>query len=170
MLHYCPLMRLCIPSGLFPLGFPTENLPPLLTSSKCTTWPSYLLVLITHRRPNIWWWAQILKLAMMQSSPSSCYFLVLRSKHSGQHPFLRHLQSMFFHHLRDQVSHPHKRYDYSFVYFYFTFCNCQKMNFNTLLLATVYLHLPSISHDRQKNWEPHLLTDLSVSTALYTSR
>jgi hypothetical protein len=165
-------MRLSIPSGLFPLGFPTENLPAVLIASRSTTWPSYLLLLdlITRNRPNIWWRVQIFKLTMMQISPSSCHFLAVRSKYSGQHPVLRHLQSMFCHHVRDQVSHPHKRYDYSFVYFYFTFCNCQKMNFNTLLLATVYLHLLCIRQDRQKNWKRHLLTDLFVTTVLYTYR
>jgi hypothetical protein len=68
---------------------------------------------------------------LMQISPSSCHFLTLKSKHSVQHLVLRHLQSMFLHYARDQVSHPHKKCDYSFVYFYFTFCNCQKQNFNT---------------------------------------
>ena len=130
-----------------------------------------LLDLKTFKRPNIWWRVQITKLTITQISPSSCHFLTLKSKHSVQHLVLRHLRSMFFHHVRDKVSRPHKSYDYSFVYFYFTFSKCKKQNFNTFFflirncLFTFAKYMPRQT-DRE-NWEPHLLTDLFVHIVLY---
>jgi hypothetical protein len=42
------------------------------------------------------WSVQVMKLPIMQSSPISCHFLYLRSKHSTQYSVLKHSQSMFF--------------------------------------------------------------------------
>jgi len=36
-----------------------------------------------------------MKHLIMQTSPSSCYFLPLRSKYSPRHPVLKHLKSVF---------------------------------------------------------------------------
>jgi len=64
------------PSCLFPSGFPTKtavhiSLPP-------THPPQF-------DYPNIMWWSvPIIKLLIIHSSPSSCHFLLLRSKHSPQ--------------------------------------------------------------------------------------
>jgi len=46
---------------------------------------------------NIWWSIHIMKLLIMQSSPSSCHFLPLGSKYS-QCPIFRHPQSECFNH------------------------------------------------------------------------
>jgi hypothetical protein len=48
-----------------------------------------------HHQTNIWWSLQVMKPLIMQSSPVSRNLLPLRSKHS-QHPFLKHLQTLFF--------------------------------------------------------------------------
>jgi len=44
---------------------------------------------------NISWSIQAMKLQIMQSFPSSCYFLPLRSEYSPQHSVLKHPQSFF---------------------------------------------------------------------------
>jgi hypothetical protein len=44
----------------------------------------------------------------MQSFPSSCHFLPLRSKYSPQYPVLKHPQLCSSPGVRDQVSHPCK--------------------------------------------------------------
>jgi len=49
-----------------------------------------------------------MKLLIMQSSPASRHFLLLRSKCSTQYPVLRHTQTVILLSARDQVSHPYK--------------------------------------------------------------
>jgi hypothetical protein len=56
---------------------------------------------------NIWWTVQIMKLLIMQSSPASCHLLPLRSKYSPQRLF-SNTHNLFFHSVRDRVSHPYK--------------------------------------------------------------
>jgi hypothetical protein len=59
-------------------------------SSVRSTCPSYLIdfIILLIR-------VQIMKLLIMQVSPSSCYFLLIRSKYSPHHPVLGHPQSVF---------------------------------------------------------------------------
>jgi hypothetical protein len=47
-----------------------------------------LIILIMRR-------VQIMKLLIMQISPTARHFIPLRSKYSPQHPVLKHPQSMF---------------------------------------------------------------------------
>jgi len=52
-----------------------------------------------------------MKLLIMQSSPASCHFLLLRSKYSPQHPVLKKPPSVLCcssRSVRDQVSSPYK--------------------------------------------------------------
>jgi len=49
-----------------------------------------------------------MKLFIMQSSPFSRHFLLLRFIYSPQHPVLRHPESIFLPWVRDQVSHPYR--------------------------------------------------------------
>lgn len=53
---------------------------------------------------NVWWIVQIMKLPIMQFSPSSDYFISLRFKHSPQHPIPNVLKPS----VRDQLSYPYK--------------------------------------------------------------
>jgi hypothetical protein len=55
------------------------------------TWPTHLILL-----DLITWWAEITKLLITQFSPTSCYFLLLRSKFPPQNPIPEHPQPMFF--------------------------------------------------------------------------
>jgi hypothetical protein len=57
----------------------------------------------------------------MQFSPTSCYFIFLRSKYSPQHPVLIHPQSMFFPWCLRPSFTPiqNHRQNYSFLYFNF---------------------------------------------------
>ena len=58
---------------------------------------------------NIWRAVQIIKLHVMQSSPSTCYLVALRFKYFSQHPILEHPQPIPpTLNMRDQVSHPYK--------------------------------------------------------------
>jgi hypothetical protein len=43
---------------------------------------------------NTWQWVHIMKLPIMQFSPSLHYFIPLRSKYSPQHPVLKHPHSV----------------------------------------------------------------------------
>jgi len=54
----------------------------------------------------IWLGVQTIELLNMQSTPVHCYIEPVNSKYFPQH--LQHAQPMFFPHLTDQVSHPHK--------------------------------------------------------------
>jgi hypothetical protein len=45
---------------------------------------------------NIWWSIQVMKILIMQSSPASCNFPLLRSTYSPQQPVFKHPQFMFF--------------------------------------------------------------------------
>jgi hypothetical protein len=44
---------------------------------------------------NIWWWVQVIKFLVMQSSPIPCRLVPLRPKYPPQHPILQHPQSLF---------------------------------------------------------------------------
>jgi hypothetical protein len=79
-------LRLGIPSGLFPSGFPTNIVYVFL-----------LFPFVLHALPisssldhsnYTWWRVQIVKL-ILQYFPTSCHFISLRFKYSPQHPVLK---------------------------------------------------------------------------------
>ena len=84
-------LRLGLPSGLFPSGFPTNNLyTPLLSSIRATFSANLILLdLITRKifgeecRPLS---------SSLCNFLHSCYLVPLRLKYSPQHPILKHLQ------------------------------------------------------------------------------
>jgi hypothetical protein len=56
----------------------------------------------------IWLRVEVMKILIMQISPSGYYFIPLHSKYSPQHTILKHPQPMFLPNVRDQVSIPYK--------------------------------------------------------------
>jgi hypothetical protein len=87
-------LRLGLPSGLFPSGFPHQypTCTPLLPHScymLCPSLPTWL-----DHSVYVWRRVQVMKLLIMQFSPTSCHFISLRSKYSPQHPVLKHPQSI----------------------------------------------------------------------------
>jgi hypothetical protein len=56
----------------------------------------------------IWRRVQVIKLPIMQYSPTPHYFIPLSPKYSHQHPVLKHLSLYFFLNMRDQISHSYK--------------------------------------------------------------
>ena len=79
-------LRLGLPSGLFPSGFPA------------TTLYTSLLTCYIPRSSHFTWYChlntgvQIIKLLVMQSSPLPCYFVPLGPKDLPQDHFLKHIQ------------------------------------------------------------------------------
>jgi hypothetical protein len=74
-------LRLCLPSGLFPLGLPHQNpicACPVLHTCHMTH-PSYSF-LFDHAN-NIWWAVQTTKPLVMYFSPLPCYLVRLRPKY-----------------------------------------------------------------------------------------
>jgi len=62
-------LRLGLPSGLFPSGFPTETLYTPLLSPIRATCPAYLILLGFYHPNNIGWGVQIFQLLSMQLPP-----------------------------------------------------------------------------------------------------
>jgi hypothetical protein len=80
-----PDRRLGFHSGLFPSGFPHQYpiCIPLLRSSYMSR-PSHPPWL--HSSTYNWWRVQVMKLFVMQFSPTPCHFIPSRPKYSPQHP------------------------------------------------------------------------------------
>jgi hypothetical protein len=97
-------LSLRIPSGLFPSGFPTNNLYVFhfFNHSCYMTRTSHPLRL--HYDNYTWRRVQITKLLVMQFSPFSRHLIPLRSKYPPQHLVLKHPQSCSSLTVRDQVS------------------------------------------------------------------
>jgi hypothetical protein len=51
---------------------------------------------------------QVMKLVIMQFSPTSRHFIPLRSRHSPQHTVLKYFSIYSSLNIRDQVSHPYR--------------------------------------------------------------
>jgi hypothetical protein len=86
-------LRLGLPSGLFPSGFPTNIIHAFLFSPNscympCPSHPPWL-----DHSNYTWRRVQITKLLVMQFSSLSRHFVSLRYKYPPQHPVLNHPQS-----------------------------------------------------------------------------
>jgi hypothetical protein len=88
-------LRLGLPSGLFPSGFPTKNLYAFLSHHSCYMPRPPHSSRLDHSNYT-WRRVQITKLLVMPFSPFSCHFIPFRSKYPPQHPVLKNPQSMFF--------------------------------------------------------------------------
>jgi hypothetical protein len=83
-------LRLCLLSGLILSDFVTKILYAFLNASY-----------MPHPSHPPWlghtgWSIQIMKLHIIRFSPTSCYFIRLRSKYFSQNPVLRDLQCIYF--------------------------------------------------------------------------
>jgi hypothetical protein len=90
-------LRLGFPSGLFPSGFPAKILytcTSLFPHARYMPCPSYAYLF--EHSPCIWRRVQVMKLLLMQFSPTSYHFIPIRSKFSPQHPVLKYPLSMEF--------------------------------------------------------------------------
>jgi len=89
------LLRLGLPSGLFPSGFPTKTLYTPLLSPRRRYMPRPSHYSRFHHPSNIGWAVQITQLLIMQFPPLPCYLVPPRPKYSSQHPILKHPQTTF---------------------------------------------------------------------------
>jgi hypothetical protein len=110
-------LRLGLPSSLVPSGFPTNILYTFLFPHACyMPCPSHRNWLdhnnYTYRR------VQVMKLLIMQFSPTSRHFMSLGSEYSPQRSVLEHLQSMFLPWYQRPSFTPIQNYmqNYTFVY------------------------------------------------------
>jgi len=89
------LLRLRLPSGLFPLVFPTKTPnTPLLFPIRATC-PAYLILLDFITRTILGEEYRSLSSSLCIFFPLPCYFIPLRTKYSPQHPILKHPQPAF---------------------------------------------------------------------------
>jgi hypothetical protein len=104
-------LRLSLPSGLYPCGFPTEILQTFFSPMRVIFHPRDFIIL------TIWRSVQVTKLFIMQLSPFSYHFILLRPSFllSTLFPYTLNLCSSP--NIRDQVSHPQKIKSY---YSFFT--------------------------------------------------
>jgi hypothetical protein len=116
LFHPAPLMsnfisfriHLAIPSGLFPLGFPTKILYAFVISPMRATCLSHIIIFDHHN--NVWRSVKITKFVIRQSSQASRHFLLgpnipLSTLFSDTPNLCSPLD------VRDQVSHPYKTTD-----------------------------------------------------------
>jgi hypothetical protein len=107
-------LRLGLPSGFLPSGFPTKTLyAPRFSPISATSPPSQSF---RFDHPNICWGLKSTELLVMQSSPLACYLLGPNILLSTLFSKTRSLRSSL--NVSDQVSHPYKttRQNYGSVY------------------------------------------------------
>jgi hypothetical protein len=81
-------LRLGVPSGVLPSGFPSKTLYTPLPSPIRATYPDHLILLDSYHPHKSGWGVQIMELLIMTFSSHPCYLLSLRPKYSPQHPIL----------------------------------------------------------------------------------
>jgi hypothetical protein len=84
-------LRLGVPSGLFPSGFPTKTLYALLLSLHTCCVPRLIHYSWFDLPNKIGWGVQLINLIIMWSPPLPCYLVHLGPKYS-QHLILNHSQ------------------------------------------------------------------------------
>jgi hypothetical protein len=100
-------LRLGLPSGLFPSGFPTRILYAFLISPSRATCPAHVILLVFVTLTVLGEVCKIQSSSLFSISPASRHFLPLGSKYSPQHPVLKHSLCSSLS-VWDQVSYPDK--------------------------------------------------------------
>ena len=85
-------LRLGLPSGLFPLGFPTKTLYTPLLSLIRITCPAHLILLDFITRTILGEQYRSLNSPLCSLFPFPCYLIPIRPKCFTQHPVLKHPQ------------------------------------------------------------------------------
>jgi len=88
-------LRLGLPSGLFPSGFPTKTLYTPLLSPIRATCPAHLIILDLINRTIFGEQYRSLSSSICSFLHSPCHIVPLRPKYSPQHPILKHPQPTF---------------------------------------------------------------------------
>ena len=101
-------LRLGLPSGLFPPGFPTKTLYTPLHSPIRATCPAHSCSSRFYHPNNVGWWVQIIKLSIMSFFHSSVTSYLLGPNFLLNTLFSNIRSLCFFLNVSDQVSHPYK--------------------------------------------------------------
>ena len=111
-------LRLGLPSGLFPSGFPTNTLYTSLSSPICATCPAHLILLDFITRTKLGEGYKLFSSSLLQSPPFPRYLLPPRPKYSPQHPVLKHPQLPFLPQCQRPSFTPirNKRQNFSSIY------------------------------------------------------
>jgi len=111
-------LRLGLPSGIFPSGFPTKTLYTPLLSPLRATCPAYLILLNFMTQTILGEEYRSLSSSLCSFSLFPCYLVHLMPKYTHQHPILKHTQPTFFHQCERPSFAPiqNDRQNYSSVY------------------------------------------------------
>jgi hypothetical protein len=103
-----PHLRLVVPGGFFPCGFPAKMLYAFLFSRARPMHATCPVHLVLDHPNYIWRKVQVLKLLTVQSSSASCHFIPLRSKYLLSILFSNIFTLLPSLNVGHQVSHPHR--------------------------------------------------------------